>query len=74
MGLGVPPLTIKIVLESNPPKSMILVGRFGRMLKTPSEGFYMCVYIYIYIYTYICISVFNVYTIIIVVMISLYYY
>ena len=27
MGLGIPPLKIKIVLESNPPKPTMLVGR-----------------------------------------------
>ena len=29
MGLRVPPLRIKIILESNPPKSRILVGRLA---------------------------------------------
>ena len=32
MGLGIPPLTIKIMLESNPLKSIMLVGRFGRVI------------------------------------------
>ena len=29
MGLGIPPLKIKIMLESNPPNSTMLVGRLG---------------------------------------------
>ena len=29
MGLGIPPLEIKIVLNSNPLKSTMLVGRLG---------------------------------------------
>ena len=29
MGLGIPPLKIKIVLESNPLKPTMLVGRLG---------------------------------------------
>ena len=29
MGLGIPPLQIKIMLESNPLKSTMLVGRLG---------------------------------------------
>ena len=29
MGLGIPALKIKIVLESNPPKSTMLVGRLA---------------------------------------------
>ena len=32
MGLGIPPLEIKIMLESNPPKSTMLVGRLGILL------------------------------------------
>ena len=31
MGLGIPPLEIKIVLESNPLKSTMLVGGLGVM-------------------------------------------
>ena len=29
MGLGIPPIELKILLESNPPKSMILVWRLA---------------------------------------------
>ena len=34
MGLGIPPLNIKIVLESNPPKPTMLVGRLGARRET----------------------------------------
>ena len=34
MGLEIPPLRIDIVLESNPPKSTMLVGRLG-VIQTP---------------------------------------
>ena len=32
MGLGIPPLWIKIMLESNPLKSKMLVGRLGVLI------------------------------------------
>ena len=38
MGLGIPPLRIKIVLESNPLKSTMLVGRLGVCLRGDLEG------------------------------------
>ena len=34
MGLGIPPLISNIMLESNPLKSVMLVGRLGVLLMT----------------------------------------
>ena len=56
MGLGIPPLTHNIMLQSNPLKSMILVRRLpptsGSSVGWPASGhvnrdMYVCVYIYI---------------------------
>ena len=46
MGLGIPPLSIKILPESNPLKCRFL---------PPELEMHVHVYIYIYIYTYMCI-------------------
>ena len=69
MGLGIPPLRIKIKLESNPLKSTMLVGRLG--VRTCQDALAVfrpvrasqqvegCVYIYIYIYIYnICVCIY----------------
>ena len=37
MGMGIPPFKIKIMLESNPPKSMMLVGRLGALCRSQSD-------------------------------------
>ena len=60
MGLGIPPLYIKIMLESSPPKSTMLVGRLGvtAQAHTDPAGLQRrgrvrastCIYIYIYMY------------------------
>ena len=59
MGLGIPPLGIKILLESNPPKSRILVPRWAALKSglsnrdsNPSWRRYVYIYIYIYAYLY----------------------
>ena len=38
MGLEIPPLEIKIMLESNPLKPTMLVGRLGVRRKRPASG------------------------------------
>ena len=61
VGLRVPPLKIKILLGSNPPKSGILVRRLAAQggvwnscLGGPPRGEsqYVCIYIYIHTHTY----------------------
>ena len=74
MDVRIPPLKMKIMLESNPLKSRNLVRRlavaperFGTPRRPPEAGtrgpysyvyLCVCVYIYIYIYMYICIHVY----------------
>ena len=68
MGLGISPLYIEIMLESNPLKSTILVRRLavqGILKRTSSaDGFFLRAtsfagqHIYIYIYIYICIYIY----------------
>ena len=61
MGLGIPPLKIKIVLESNPRKPTMLVGGLGVFTGpykdsnggTNTKAASANVYVYIYIYIYI---------------------
>ena len=52
MGLGIPPLEIKIMLQSNPPKSTMLVGRlavyFYNHTTTIIDHYYMIITIYHY--------------------------
>ena len=50
MGLEVPPLRVKIALESKPPKPKVVLRR----LAVPS---YMITVLYVYIYIYIYIYV-----------------
>ena len=52
MGLGIPPLRIKIMLESNPLKSTMLIGRLGVVSESMVKSQYEAQYIYIYIYLY----------------------
>ena len=70
MGLGIPPLNIQIMLESNPLKFIILVlvrrlaplivglGRFRRVTSTSASILRTCIYIYIYIYIHIYIYIY----------------
>ena len=48
MGLGIPPLEIKIVLESNPLNSTMLVGRLALAQRVPSfflaSSFRLCLH------------------------------
>ena len=53
--MRIPPLNIKILLESNPLRSRILVRRLAA---TVSKSLLGCVYIYIYIYIYIHIYIY----------------
>ena len=50
MGLGIPPLGIQILLESNPKKSIIVVRRLAIDLRRED----LDIEIYIYIYIYMC--------------------
>ena len=74
LGLGIPSLKNNIVLESNPPKSTMLVGRLGVGVHVYTCIYYMCVwmdvrmygctygwislYIYIYMYLRVCIYIY----------------
>ena len=80
MGLGIPPLMIKIMLESNPLKSMML-GRLGgtacgrgqdrlEPLCRSGAASAALIYIYIYSFIYVCIYIY-IYMIIICISISL---
>ena len=56
-GLGIPPLKFKIMLESNPPKSTMIVGRLG----VNSSNIYIYIYnvcMYVYIYIYLCVYIY----------------
>ena len=50
MGLGIPPLRIEIMLESNPLKSIMLVQYGDWPYSYIYIYIYICIYIYIYIY------------------------
>ena len=59
MDLGIPPHKLKIMLESSPPKSRVLVRRLAidarllpRIYLYVYTCMYVCIYIYIYIYEY----------------------
>ena len=55
MDMKIPPLIIKIMLESNPPKSIILVGRSGALHYTMLYYSMVC---HIALHKYVCICVY----------------
>ena len=76
MGLGIPPLQIKTMLESNPPKSTMLAGRLGVIILLLITGLIThnnTTYIYIYIYYVLCIIIIKCIVIIITIFMCVYY-
>ena len=60
MDMRIPPLEIKIMLEWNPLKSTMLVGRLGvdeQICHSGAAAMYIYIYIYIYTYVYVYIYI-----------------